>query len=136
MKLRGYLQAAKAVGAAGGAMRLAILGGPTTTQLRQFLECFLAAEGMPVEIYEGDYGLFRQEILAPGSGLDAFRPQVIFVATGAATSSASPRSRWTRRRSRGSRPRSSTTGRGCGRRPTAAGMRRSSRTTSRSPRAA
>ena len=56
--------------------RLAILGGPTTIQLRQLIELFLAAEGIAAEIYEADYGLFRQEILTPGSGLDPFRPDV------------------------------------------------------------
>ena len=83
MKLHRFLKPKKGVGGAGNALRLAILGGPTTTQLRQFIEVFLAAEGMSAEIYEGDYGLFRQEILTPGSGLDQFQPQVIFLATGA-----------------------------------------------------
>jgi FkbH-like protein len=64
-------------------LRLAILGGATTTQLRRLIEVFLAGEGIAAEIYEGDYGLFRQEILTPGSALDAFQPQVVFLATGA-----------------------------------------------------
>jgi FkbH-like protein len=65
------------------ALRLAILGGPTTIQLRQLMEAFLVAEGIPAEIYESDYGLFHHEILTPGSGLDVFRPQFVFLATGA-----------------------------------------------------
>jgi FkbH-like protein len=64
-------------------LRLAILGGPTTAQLRRLVEVFLAGEGIPAEIFEGDFGLFRQEILTPGSALDVFRPQVVFLATGA-----------------------------------------------------
>src|SRR5271157_5035827 len=83
MKLRRFLAQSKTSGASGPRLRLAILGGPTTTQLRQFIEIFLAAEGIVSEIYESDYGLFRQEILTPGSGLDVFQPQVIFLATGA-----------------------------------------------------
>jgi FkbH-like protein len=83
MKLRRYLRPRQAGEGATGTLRLAILGGPTTTQLRQFVEIFLASEGIAVEVYEGDYGLFRQEILTPGSGLDEFGPQVIFLATGA-----------------------------------------------------
>jgi FkbH-like protein len=65
------------------ALRLAILGGPTTTQLRQLIEVFLAAQGIAADIYEADYGLFRQEVFTPDSGLDRFRPQVIFLATSA-----------------------------------------------------
>jgi FkbH-like protein len=64
-------------------LRFAILGGSTTNQLRQLMEIFLAAEGITAHVYESDYGLFRQEILSPGSGLDAFRPQVVFLATSA-----------------------------------------------------
>jgi FkbH-like protein len=65
------------------AKRLAILGGPTTLQLRQLIELFLAGEGIAVEVYEADYGLFRQELLFDGSGLDDFGPDVILLATDA-----------------------------------------------------
>ncbi len=64
-------------------VRLAILGGPTTVQLRRVMEAFLASEEIIAEVYECDYGLFRQEILTPGSGLDRFNPDIVFVATGA-----------------------------------------------------
>jgi FkbH-like protein len=83
MKLARYVPARKPAEGAGKPVRLAILGGPTTTQLRQFIDVFLASEGIAALIYEGDYGLFRQEILAPGSGLDSFQPQIIFLANGA-----------------------------------------------------
>jgi len=62
---------------------LAILGGPTTIQVRQLLELFLAGEGIAAEIYEAEYGLFRQEILTPSSGLNRFAPEIVFLATGA-----------------------------------------------------
>jgi predicted enzyme involved in methoxymalonyl-ACP biosynthesis len=64
-------------------LRLAILGGPTTVQLRRLIEVFLAGEGIAAEIYECDYGLYRHEILAPGSELDLFQPTVVFLAVGA-----------------------------------------------------
>jgi FkbH-like protein len=64
-------------------LRLAILGGPTTIQLRHLIEVFLAAEGVVAEIYESDYGVFRQEILSPDSELNAFRPVIVFLATSA-----------------------------------------------------
>jgi FkbH-like protein len=71
-------------------LRLAILGGPTTAQLRKLMEVFLASEGVVAEVYECDYGLFRQEILTSGSGLDQFQPQFVFLATGARDASHFP----------------------------------------------
>ncbi len=70
-------------GGKAGVLRLAILGGPTTTQLRQLIEVFLAGEGIAADIYEADFGLFRHEVLTAGSALDTFRPQVVFLATSA-----------------------------------------------------
>ena len=80
LKLRRLIPAVKP-GAA--VVRLAILGGPTTVQLRQLIEVFLAAEGIACQIYEAEYGLFRQEILGPSHDLDAFAPQIVFIASGA-----------------------------------------------------
>ncbi len=62
-------------------LRLAILGGPTTTQLRQLIEVFLSGEGIAAEIFEAEYGLFRQELLNPSPELEAFQPQVVLLAT-------------------------------------------------------
>lgn len=64
-------------------LRLAVLGGPTTLQLVELLRIFLRGAAVAVEIYQGEYGLFRQEILTPGSGLDTFQPKIIFLATNA-----------------------------------------------------
>lgn len=61
--------------------RLAILGSFTTSQLRDFIELALFASEIEPEIYEADFGVFRQEILDPGSGLYEFQPQLVFVAT-------------------------------------------------------
>lgn len=83
MTLRKHLPPALAKDGSKEAMRLAILGGPTTIQLRQLIELFLAGEGICAEIYECEYGLYRHEILTPGSGLDQFRPTVVFLAVGA-----------------------------------------------------
>ncbi len=66
----------------GERLRLAVLGGPTTLQLTELLKIFLDSAGIAAQYYEGEYGLFRQEILTPGSGLDRFHPKVIFLATG------------------------------------------------------
>ena len=84
MTLRRWLAPAGAAGAKGGRLRLAVLGGPSTVQLVQLVEAFLAAEGIAAEIFEAEYGVFRQEILTCGSALDKFGPQVVFLATGSA----------------------------------------------------
>ncbi len=81
LKLRAILTTPAAPEHFDRSLRLAILGGPTTTQLRQLIEIFLAAEGIAAEIYEADYGLFRQELMNPSPELEAFAPQVILLAT-------------------------------------------------------
>ena len=77
-RLRRFLQKPKPE-----ALRIAVLGGPTTQQLVELLEIFLAGAGISAIIYQAEYGLFRQEILAPTSSMDDFKPQVIFIATSA-----------------------------------------------------
>jgi len=62
-------------------IRVAVLGGPTTTQLSWILQNFLQAQGFSPRVFEGEYGLFRQSILAPNPELDTFAPQVVFLAT-------------------------------------------------------
>lgn len=61
-------------------LRLAVLGGFTTSHLTSFLDLFLFAGGVDVEISEADYGVFRQEILDPDSRLHQFRPAVVYLA--------------------------------------------------------
>lgn len=62
-------------------MKLAILGGYTTHQLRDLVELFLFTAGVSAQIYEADYGVFRQEILDLSSRLYRFEPNTIFLAT-------------------------------------------------------
>jgi len=62
-------------------VKLAVLGSFTTKQLVGLIDLFLFGAGVDVEIYEGDYGVFRQEIIDPASGLYDFGPQVVFLAT-------------------------------------------------------
>jgi FkbH-like protein len=61
--------------------RLAVLGSFTAKQLVSFIDLHLFAAGVDAEIYEGKYGVFRQEILGPGSRLHEFVPQILFLAT-------------------------------------------------------
>jgi FkbH-like protein len=62
-------------------IRLAILGSFTTKQLLDLIDLFLYAAGVEATFYEANYGVFRQEILDPGSGLREFKPETIFLAT-------------------------------------------------------
>ena len=62
-------------------LKLAILGGFTTTQLAQAIELALFSMGGRVEIFEANYGIYRQEILDPESELYRFGPSVVFLAT-------------------------------------------------------
>ena len=61
-------------------VRIAVLGGATTSQFVWLLQNFLEAQGVAAEIFEGEYGVFRQAILIPDPALDEFRPHVVFLA--------------------------------------------------------
>ena len=62
-------------------LRIAVLGGPTTTQLAWLIQNFLQAQDVDAQLFEGEYGLFRQSVLLPDPQLDAFRPHLVFFAT-------------------------------------------------------
>ncbi|MCC6862404.1 MAG: HAD family hydrolase [Bryobacterales bacterium] len=83
LALKRFIHAGKAGPGQEEALRIAVLGGPTTLQLVELIRIFLAGRDLTFELYECEYGLFRQEILTPGSGLDCFRPNIVFLATGA-----------------------------------------------------
>jgi len=61
--------------------KLALLGGFTTQLMRPLLELACFRDGIDVEIYEAEYGLYRQEVLDRSSGLHRFRPDVVVIAT-------------------------------------------------------
>ena len=67
--------------ASGQTIRLAVLGSFTTKQLAALLELYLFAAGVDAEVYEGEYDVFRQEILDAGSQLYEFAPQIVLLAT-------------------------------------------------------
>jgi FkbH-like protein len=62
-------------------VKLAILGSFTTKQLAGLIELFLFAAGVEADLYEGEYGVFRQDIFDEQSQLHRFAPQVLFLAT-------------------------------------------------------
>ena len=61
-------------------IRLAVLGSGTTSQYAQLLRLAVLRHGIAAEIYESDYGVYRQEILDPASRLYAFEPDVVLLA--------------------------------------------------------
>ena len=64
-------------------VRLAVLGSHTTGHLVPTLVLAAAASGVALEVYEGPYGQYRQEVLDPSSGLHAFAPEVVLLAVDA-----------------------------------------------------
>ncbi|MEE8452064.1 MAG: HAD-IIIC family phosphatase [Thermoguttaceae bacterium] len=60
---------------------LAVLSSFTSKQLVELIELDLFAAGVEPDIYESDYGVFRQEILDPNSRLYEVRPKTVFLAT-------------------------------------------------------
>jgi FkbH-like protein len=61
--------------------KLALLGGFTTQLVRPLLELVCFRDGIDLEIYEAEYGQYRQEVLDRASGLHRFRPDVVVIAT-------------------------------------------------------
>lgn len=63
-------------------LKVAILGSYTTQQLTCLTDLFLFSSGQDVEIFEAEYGVFRQEILNPDSELYKFSPNIVVLLTG------------------------------------------------------
>jgi len=61
--------------------RIAVLGSATTHQLVDFLDLYLHAGRVEVELYEADYGTITQEFLDPTSGLRRFAPHFVITCT-------------------------------------------------------
>ena len=61
-------------------LRLALLGSSTLSHLAAGIRMGGLRRGLFVEMYEGSYGQYRQELLDDDSGLHAFRPDVLCLA--------------------------------------------------------
>lgn len=59
--------------------RLAVAGSSTTAQLMPLLRLHAFCRGLRLETYEAPFGLYRQEILDPGSALYRFKPQTVLL---------------------------------------------------------
>ena len=64
----------------GPVYRLALMSSSTTAHLSAGLRIAALRAGLWLELYEGGYGQFRQELEAPNSGLHAFRPDGVLFA--------------------------------------------------------
>ena len=62
-------------------VRIAILGGSTTTEVRNMLELFLLAQGIRPEFYESGYNRYSDDILFENQDLWKFKPDVVFIHT-------------------------------------------------------
>ena len=62
-------------------VKIGLLGAFTTQLIRPLLELACYRDGIDAEIYESEYGVFRQEVLDPTSGLRRFEPDVVIFAT-------------------------------------------------------
>ena len=59
------------------ALRLALLSSSTITALVPGVRVGALRRGLLLEVYEGPFGMYRQELADPASGLHAFRPEVV-----------------------------------------------------------
>lgn len=61
--------------------RVALVGTFTTKLIRPLLELAAFRDGVDAEIYEAEYGVLHQEVLDRSSGLHAFKPDLVILAT-------------------------------------------------------
>jgi FkbH-like protein len=62
-------------------VRIAILGGSTTAELRSILELFLLAQGIQPEFYESGYNCYCEDVLFENPALWDFKPNIVFIHT-------------------------------------------------------
>jgi len=76
----------KALAANGGSLpglepvKLAILASATTSHLPAGIRVAGLRRGLAIEVYEADYGMYRQELMDHSSALYAFKPDVVLLA--------------------------------------------------------
>lgn len=63
------------------AVKLAILGGSTTSEIRSMLELFLLGHGIQPQFYESDYNAFFEDIAFANPELNNFKPDIVFIHT-------------------------------------------------------
>ena len=62
-------------------INFAILGGSTTSEIKDILDLFLLKNGFKANFYESDYNKFFEESVFKNNNLKNFKPQVIYIHT-------------------------------------------------------
>ena len=61
--------------------RIAILGGGTTSDIKDVMELFLLNQGIRPSFYESEYNQYYQEAMFPTEEFIKFSPDVIYICT-------------------------------------------------------
>ncbi len=61
--------------------KIAILGGSTTSEVRNILELFLLSNGIRPDFYESEYNRFYEDSLFDNGELDKFNPDIVYIHT-------------------------------------------------------
>ena len=61
--------------------KIAILGGSTTSAIRQMMELFLLNNGIKPSFYESEYNKFYEDAMFDNEELRSFAPDIIYVCT-------------------------------------------------------
>jgi FkbH-like protein len=62
-------------------LRVGILGGSTTSEIKSILELFLLKEGIRPIFHESEYNKFYEDAVVDNTALKEFRPDVVFIHT-------------------------------------------------------
>jgi len=62
-------------------LRIALLGGSTTAEIKNVLELFLLDKGIKPEFYESEYNKWYEDIIFDNPDLDYFKPQIVLIHT-------------------------------------------------------
>ena len=62
-------------------IKVAVLGGSTTSDIIKMLELFLLDRGVKPEFYESEYNFWWQDAVFGSEELDSFKPDIVFVHT-------------------------------------------------------
>ena len=79
-KRRGLLRTLKEQ-TGGVTLRIAVLGGSTTSDIVKMLELFLRNRGIEPTFYESEYAQYWEDAMFGNPELEAFRPELIFIHT-------------------------------------------------------
>ena len=63
-------------------LRVAVLGGSTTSDIIKILELFLRDRGIAPVFYESEYAQYFNDAVFGNPELDAFKPEIVFIHTG------------------------------------------------------